>query len=65
MMMVTLRWLPLLVFGLLVLLAGGLGWIGGEKVSVSRYVPLIYFFNGSMWVSEASVSCLSGIAQVS
>ncbi|XP_010933171.1 probable pectate lyase 8 isoform X1 [Elaeis guineensis] len=36
MAVVSLRWLPLLAFGLLVLLAGSLGWIGGEKASVPR-----------------------------
>ena len=45
MAVVSLRWLPLLAFGLLVLLAGSLGWIGGEKASVPRYIPLLLFFN--------------------
>ncbi|XP_017698232.2 probable pectate lyase 8 [Phoenix dactylifera] len=35
-MAASMRWLPLLVLGLLAVVAGGLGWIGGQSFFVSR-----------------------------
>lgn len=38
----AIKWLPLLVLGLLFLFGGGIGWIGfGDQVSIPMYVYMV------------------------
>lgn len=47
------RWSRLLVLGLLVLVAGGLGWLGCDSISTSRYITF----------SFPSMDCISSFSK--